>query len=332
MRRALLLSGLWAAVTVAIPTAAQGQGDLLLGIHRMAERGPSRAVGIWPGFHVPTEFILCARNGITLVASSEATVALADRPEVVEDLGGGAVLLSAPPPGLEHVCFDLSYAFGESTLLAVPLLSQLYSVTDPVVANLSQLYHEAFHQFQEKEFAATSESGYAVFKEVRIPVAVMNSPEFGRLAAEERALLTGALREPDLKLKRALLGQYVSRREERLKLVPPDLREAEAHHERKEGTAKMVGLTAAFAVAGLEREEVRDAVVQDLGNTPAFSGQDYMSNAYRRWHVYATGAALGLLLDDFGVAWRERVQDGGTPYMLVVRDVVDQGAATAHGG
>lgn len=311
----LLLLGWVAGGATAL--AGQGQRDLLVGVARMAAAGPARTAGIWPGFAVPTEFILCGRTGLTLAVASALPDSVSRGSDVVERLDVGGVLLSGPPPGLDPVCFDLSYSWGASNLLAVPLILESYGITDPITANLSQLYHEAFHQFQEASFAATREGGYSVFEEVRIPLAVINSPKFGQVAEQERVLLASALGEPDPALRWASIERYIRLREERSELLPLDVRQAEAHHERKEGTANLVGLAAAFAVVGPGEGAVRRAVVDDLENTPPFAGRRYMSHPYRRWHVYATGAALGILLDDLGVAWRGRVADGATPYALL---------------
>lgn len=312
------------------PAVGQEQREVLLQVGRLFA-GQTDTANVWPQFEIPSAGIICAESGLTLFVSSHGEPAISSELEGAEEVGAGQFILPQPPEGLEFVCFDLSYPMGDERLVAVPLIEKAYSITDPVLATLTLFYHESFHRFQEEQFGETSATGYSPLQEVRLPIRLINSVEFGALAEQERELLIEALQEPDLSRKQRILKHYVASRRQRMNMVPQHLREAEAHHERKEGSANLVGLELALAAAGLPESGVRGAVVDDLRNTPAFAGQDYMNNPYRHWHIYATGSAIGLLLQDFEVAWRERVQGGWTPYALLLDDVVGLEASAAHG-
>lgn len=61
--------------------------------------------------------------------------------------------------------------------------------------------------------------------------------------------------------------------------------------------------------------DVAALVVQDLQQTPSFAaGQadDYFSNTYRQQHIYATGAAIAVILERLKAPWRNAVQSGAT--------------------
>lgn len=327
--RLLMLMGCWLGVSVT-QAAGQEQREMLLEVGRLVG-GQTVTAKVWPQFEVPATGIVCAEAGLTLFVSADAP-SIHAKLEGAEEVGAGQFLLPEPPEGLEFVCFDLAYRIGNERLVAVPLIDAVYSITDPVLATVTQFYHESFHRYQEERFDETIGPGYWPLQEVRIPIHVINSVEFGALAERERQLLSEALKEPVLSRKQRILKHYVAIRRERMNLVPQHLREGEAHHERKEGSANLVGLELAFAAAGLPESAVRGTVVDDLRNTPAFVGQNYMDNPYRQWHIYATGSAIGLLLQDFGVPWRERVEEGWTPYGLLLQDVVGGDASAAHGG
>lgn len=310
--------------------AAQDEKSVLQRVNQLLEAGRLSESQVWPGFRIPTEIVLCGRTGSTLVRLERGVAAPAVTGEV-EEVSPNAYLLPSPPPGLERVCFDLEYSIGGTDVIAVPLISAVYTIGDPVLANLVQFYHEAFHRYQEFHFEPTRGSDLQPLQEVRAPVAVLNSSGFARLARQERDELMRALNEPDRESKRAAVGRYLRLRERRLAGVP-EIMEAEAHHERKEGIAHLVGLEIAFQVVAKGKGAVRGAILDHLEKTPAFLGDDYMAHPYRRWHVYGTGAALALLLTDFGVPWRERVGAGETPYSLIVTEVADRATEAAHGG
>lgn len=225
----------------------------------------------------------------------------------------GIYLFAEPLPGLGFVCFDLEYSAGQTKLMAVPLIDSVYSLTDPLLANLAQLYHEAFHRYQEEHFAHThGEATYSPLQEPKIPLEIIRSQEFQRLARIERVLLADALAVTDPDSLRSLLRTYLGVRWKRMQLLSPQHRTAEPHNERKEGSANLVGYEAAYLATRGTTAGITDLVTTDLLATPPFESEDYMSSGYRQWHIYATGAAIGLLLDRMNIDWRKAIQDGAT--------------------
>ena len=296
---------------------------------------------VWNGFAVPTQFLVCRASGETVVVGDAATRArLGAVP--ADPTRGGIGVLATPPGRLADVCFDLAFAVGTARLIAVPVIGALYSITDSLTANVVQLYHEAFHAFQTGAFAPTRGSPYAVLQEVRLPLALIRSPAFDSLARVERHLFAEAVRSTEADTVRARLVRALAVRDARMQLLPPSLRQAEAHHERKEGSAQWVGYTAAMRRLRRSRADVSALVARDLEHTPSFAdGQpdDYFGNSYRQWHIYATGAALALLLERLGVAWQAEIQSGATFDALVRRhlgvtsdDAVDGALARVRAG
>jgi hypothetical protein len=231
------------------------------------------------------------------------------------------MLIPEPPAGLHPVCLSLAYRVAGTSVVAVPLIDRLYTIDDPVLANLVMLYHEAFHVYQGATFEPTGKGGWGVHREIRLPLETVRSAALGELAARERRLLDRALSAEDSIERLRLTRCYLRLRNRRLGLVPKDLRFAEAHLERKEGVAQLVALRAAAAAVGAGPGAVRTYVLSDLAGVPPFDGTEYMSNGYRQWHVYATGAAIALLLEAAGVAWEVPVAAGATPIELL-REVV----------
>jgi hypothetical protein len=294
--------------------SATRSDSLLLAIGAMAQDGAASTRDVWPAFSVPSQFVACRSGGRTImVGSADVRSRLEGSPgSVTRD---GMLLLATPPGRLASVCFDLDFRVGDSRLIAVPVVGPMYSVGDSLTATVVTLYHEAFHAFQGQRFSPTRTGQYTAHQEIRIPLGLVRSTAFDSLARAERLLLAEALRLRQSDSIRAVVSRYLDVRASRMQLLPPALRQAEAHNERKEGSAQWVGYTAALIRMGRSREDVRALIARDLRETPSFTAgdaKDYFGNAYRKWHVYATGAALAELLDRAGVAWREEIQAGAS--------------------
>jgi hypothetical protein len=301
---------------------AQRSGSLegdprLMRVVEVADHGAARAAGVWPGYRIPIEYIICNADGPTIVTTASPPPSKFGQPLSISPsttTGTTVYLYAEPPPGLDFVCLDLEYPVGQARLLAVPLIDSVYSLTEPVLASLALLYHEAFHRYQDDHFAHThGDTTYRPLLEPKIPLQIIQSQEFQRLARIERVLLADALAvvgKPNSL--RSILRNYLSARWKRMQLLAPEHRGAEPHNERKEGSANLVGYEAAHLVAQGTTEGVASLVIADLLATPGFGGEDYMSNGYREWHIYATGAAIGLVLGRLNIEWRQAMQDGAT--------------------
>lgn len=294
--------------------SARPSTDTLLKAIATTAQDPSRITrNVWTSYEVPTQFVVCRPSGRTVVVGDTATLARFGVGDT--DATRGMRLLPTPPGRLADICFDLAFTVGSARLVAVPVVGALYSIGDSLTANIVQLYHEAFHAFQARVFAPTRAGEFAPHQEVRLPLEIIRSPAFDSIARIERRLLAEALRTDQRDSTSALLTEYLALRDARMQLLPPKLRNAEAHNERKEGSAQWVGYTATFRRMRRSPTAVRDLIVLDLQRTPSFAAgrlNDYFGNSYRQWHIYATGAAIGVLLEKRGVRWRDAIQEGAT--------------------
>ncbi len=312
-----------AGVTQTVPSVELD--SLLIRIAAVTAEGAAHTAGVWPGYGVPTEYIMCRPEGQTLAVLESSPPAEFGTPLGILPSKGrkaNSYFFSQPLPELGFVCFHLEYPVGARQVVAVPVLESVYSVADPLIASVVILYHEDFHAFQGRYFAPTSGGDdYHPHEEPKLPLEIIRSAEFQRLAAVERALLRDALAITDSASLLPLLRTYLTARGERMQLLPSQLRSAEPHSERKEGSANLVGYQAAYLATRGSAEQVAELVRADLLATPVFDGEDYMSNGYRQWHIYATGAAIGLLLDRMHIPWREKMQSGST-FEGLLRDAV----------
>lgn len=312
---ALLLSVCLAAHAAHAQRSPREAPDSLLhAIAWMARDTLALTRDAWPGYAVPSNFLVCRSTGPTVAVGDSGVLARLGT-GVAFTAGAGMLFLPTAPGRLADVCFDLEFGVGTATLIAVPVIGTLYSTEDSLTANVVQLYHEAFHAFQGAHFAPTRAGAWAPHEEVRLPLEIVRSAPFDSLARVERALLAQMLQTGQTGAVRTLMARYLAVRDSRLRLLPLALRLAEAHNERKEGSAQWVGYTAAFRRMGRSRDEVRQLITRDLQHTPSFragSPDDYFSNAYRQWHLYATGAALGALFEQLHVPWRDVIAAGAT--------------------
>lgn len=321
--RAAVLLSILLGLCISTPVGAGAQENLSEGdsaaVRAAVVVSKSDVRSVWPGYTGPTEFVVCTERGGSVMALMEPP------PEDISwkqlrGLSGEQVAVyhsNETLPGLRDVCIDLHYALQGRSMLAFPQLDSTYSVADPVAALATVLYHEEFHRYQRNSFRRTNgPEGYAaVEKPVRVPRDVVFSERFRQLAAAERSLLADAVLQRDEDSIRGSLATYVRIRQQRRALVPEPYRGTEPHEERKEGSAHLAAYQALNAALESFGRSPRELVHRDLLTTPSFSADEGRSS-YRRWHIYATGAAIGLLLDRLAMKWRARLEGGATFFQL----------------
>lgn len=267
----------------------------------------------WDGFAGPTEFIVCTDDGGTLYVLREPPEQPSGLVSLESDGPGSFYYSSARPARLKDRCFHLNYRFEGRSILSFPQLDSIYTVAEPASALTMALVHEEFHRFQEKAFAPTNSLdkrfASALDWTEQPPDSLIVSSRFRQLAAQERNILAEAIQTSDRVQILGLVRQYIALRTRRLDLIAEDLRANEAHEERKEGTAHLVSYHVVANLLGKPASWVSEHVRRDLLSTPAF---EQNPGALRHWHIYATGAGIGLILDKLGVAWHQEVQEGQT--------------------
>lgn len=301
---------------------------------RMAVRHAGAAQRAWPRYTFPDAFVLCDRDSVTLVVGPEPLASSHGSPRRIAVAGSkpDAYLYRSRPDGLPPQCLSLSFPYAGRRVLSWVVTDSIYALREPVFATVYALFHETFHMHQRQHFLPTPAGDprlvYDATEQARaIPDSVIRSGAFQRLAERERRLLADALVAPDDSL-RPLLRTYLATRVERMALLPEELRWSEPHEERKEGSGHYFGYVASFEAMGRSRRDIIAALQSDLLDTPPFDRLPHGTRrgSYRHWHIYATGGAIGLLLDRLRVTWRERLQHGVTFVSLLTQVVGDSSA------
>jgi hypothetical protein len=124
---------------------------------------------------------------------------------------------------------------------------------------------------------------------------------------------------------KSLLRRYLSVRSDRTLLLPPEARSYESSEDRNEASAQLVAYRSALTAVEGSGDRLPELVRSDLANTPPFDDPraTHALGYFRQWHVYATGAAIGILLERLGVDWRAEMQRGATFVDLLTRAVAD---------
>ncbi len=303
---ALLLAGCGAHPRRADgPAPASGDQVLLETGSRLALASPAIA-RIWPGFWSP-------RHGFILAQPHQAVLLVSERaPDPVYSplpprgvprvLRGRAYVARGEVPGLNSsrgFAFDLRVPVAGAQLTGVPL-------RENPAATINFLVHEAFHAFQLDHFARPNRESDA------FDARSASDTQFIALAEVERRLLARALTIPRDSLEHLVRG-YLAVRARRYAAAAASVREEELHMERIEGSAQLVGVTAAALSTGSAPDSVT-AMVRELLTTELDAPDPRW---LLRFRVYGTGAAIGILLDRLGVEWKARMQAGATFHELL---------------
>jgi hypothetical protein len=269
----------------------------------------------WPGYDLSSQPFLVYRPGKWAVVLNP--------PGEIEDyrpyppswppLAGPALLhLGTNPDLVGQLEFD--FPVGRFTMAAVPLGE---AFPEDASARASPMFafvvHEVFHQFQRGAFREVDEPS-----EEKYPI--LDAANSARAALEMRILedAVRAVERGDTGDARRLTGWFLAERRFRWEHASPLAREFERAKELTEGTAKYVEtrLVADMATmcrtGGFTDPEVcppfRSVTV------PRYLQTDFESRLTEgaltpadvaRNRIYPTGAALGVLLDFFGVEWKD---------------------------
>lgn len=280
----------------------------------------------WPGFRPPEAFALCQQDELTVVVARDASsvaTAGATRVAVPGHNEWDAWVFEGRLPNLPPRCFTLRFDFDARRTLAFPAIDSIYSIVEPVLATTVAVLHESFHIFQRSAFGDTRlPDGTTLFvhgDSDPLPPEILHSAEFQRLARSERELLASALVAPVESLA-PMLDEYIRLRATRMRLLPEVLRGVEPHEERKEGTAHYVGYVSTFMQADGDRQRVVSTLQADLRAPIDFAANGGgRRGPWRSWHIYATGGALGVLLDRMSCDWKPVVVAGYTPFGVLAR-------------
>ncbi len=309
----------WAVILATVIKSAAVHGQALPDSGNYDRQGVEAAsavfrayplTGTWPGYAGPAEFVLCGRSAGTIIMARGPVSSSLQRVDSLQE-GAPIYVVHGRLPRLEDWCFVPDYAWEGRTLLAFPVVDSVFGIKDPVLATLVGLYHEEFHRYQVRHFAATTGTTLAILDEEPQPEEALSTVEFQQDASRERTLLAAALQAQPLDSVRALARNYLAARRMRMARLQRMYVIAENHHERKEGSAQLVGYEAALHAVGRPSEDRVPLIVWDLRHAPPFDA-DPNKSSYRHWHIYASGSAIGVLLDRLSPGWRSAMQAGET--------------------
>lgn len=219
------------------------------------------------------------------------------------------------PDGL-YGLYDAAYRTGDVTATAVVL-------QESIEATLQTLFHETFHVYQHRHFDGESAGlGFVA------PAAITDS--MTAKAEVERRILREALQSESPDRSRELARQYLAVRASRNRETPAKAREIERMVERDEGSAQLVGIQATMAALARGPDAVSARIERGLA-VPLGELGGGLSERMFRWRLYGTGAAIGLLLERFGVeGWRERLEQDGAFEALLAEATGFEAAATTR--
>jgi hypothetical protein len=271
---------------------------------------------VWPGYDLSSQPFLVYRPGrwAVLLNPPREIDGYRPYPESWPQLGAPALIHLGATPGLVgQLEFDVPV--GPITAVAIPLVDDL---PEHAVARARSLFafvvHEAFHQFQRSAFREVDEP-----PEEQYPI--LDAANSARATLEIRLLedATRAVGRRDLAGSRRLTGWFLAQRRFRWQHASPLVRAFERAKELTEGTAKYVETRLVANVAVLCRTgRYTDPYVCPSFRSvtvPAYLQTDFESRLTNgalspadvaRNRIYPTGAAMGVLLDFFGVDWKHR--------------------------
>jgi len=291
---ALFASAAWAQA----PASLLDQAALTAQAERV-ERHADALSRLWPGYWPQTQpFILYAPN--------------------VGAVFGGDRLPDTPrfrPGRLEGAEFHfvLDYPSGRpDTVLLRP---------DGPDDDLSTLFHEQFHDYQNTAFRWMSGDGHQEFVDLN---AISDLAGFIAALDLERLVLQAALLEPDATARRRLARTYLALRSVRSAELPSEILAVQQQREWSEGTAEFIGLQASNLIADRPDEALPRAIARNLG-VPGDDDMSLVSELFR-WRAYPVGAALTWLLADLDAdQWRTHISRG-VPLDVLLRQTIGEGS------
>jgi hypothetical protein len=269
---------------------------------------------VWPGYDLSVQPFLVYRPGqwaVVLNPPGDIDGYL-PYPRSWPQLAAPALLHLGATPGLVGQ-LEFDFPVGSARAVAIPIADHL---PEQALARARSLFafvvHEAFHQFQRATFGEVDEP-----PEERYPI--LDTENSARAALEIHILedAVRAVAERDPAGARRFTALFLAQRRFRWEQASPLVREFERAKELSEGTAMYVEAR----LVAIAAELCRTGAFSDADVCPSFASVTvprYLQTDFEsrltdgtlgpadvpRNRIYPTGAAMGVLLDFFGVDWK----------------------------
>lgn len=283
------------ALGLGVATAhGQDRAELTAMAERIAAQSDALSQ-LWPGYWPPEQPFVLYAPGTGAVFGGAAS--------------SGAVSFQPGPLAGANFGFVMDFPSGVDNTIMVEITG-----SDD---DLSTLFHEQFHDFQDDRFVWRGPGGNEY-----VDLSLIEDLETFTFGVElERRVLADILAAPDMQTRRALAGVYLALRRDRERGMAPSVVITERHREWTEGTAQYAGLQASLLVAGHPAQRIREELIDGLNEDLLSRQGDFAINMFR-WRAYSTGASLAWLLDDLGVPdWRAAIESG-TPLDLALEQAI----------
>jgi hypothetical protein len=273
--------------------------------HEWVGRIGSLKDSIWPGFRPDTIPVLYVIRG-------KGTLLLGWRGELPAGFVPAVSDLREPPGasggGWQPVT-DRGAASTGTTLAGRPT-AQVVVDSQSIAALVGLTTHEAFHVFETASRQAGKRFGQQENAALVTSYPVFDPQNEAGMALEGR-ILEATLSAPNQQRRRTLARQFVAVREARQRALGPELADFEQQAELNEGLAEYA-LVRSVDLAARQRGFPDRAGAEQLRAAKRVGLHKLTEEVTLsiRLRYYATGPALGLLLDAFeGPGWKKRLVD-----------------------
>ena len=256
---------------------------------------------VWPGFRPDTIPVLYVIRG-------KGTLLLGWRGELPAGFVAAVSDLREQPAGAGWQPVTDRGAASTGTTLAGRPTAQVVVDSQGIAALVGLTTHEAFHVFETASRQTGKRFGQQENAFLVTSYPIFDSKNEAGMALEGR-ILEATLSAPNLQRRRALARQFVAVREARHRALGPDLADFEQQAELNEGLAEYA-LVRSVDLAARQRGFADPAGAAEVGAGKRTGLHKLTEDVTLsiRLRYYATGPALGLLLDALeGPAWKTRL-------------------------
>ncbi|MBI4667838.1 MAG: hypothetical protein HY747_01430 [Elusimicrobia bacterium] len=209
------------------------------------------------------------------------------------------------PPGLPMAVLEGGLSDAPTMDFDYPVNGRpvfLYEVDEQADGVFRTVVHERFHIYQ-KDWKPLLMALPGDWQE---PYPVENVENLAMATLEQKVLADALSAATPLGIRESIRN-FAAVRQKRLNLIPTSAYVLELSEERSEGTARYVEALADEEIYGNNaREQIAFMLRTKLG-----------VEQLQKWRFYATGAGMALLLDKKGILWKNKVENGLSPWQVL---------------